>query len=63
MLLAAAGVALTACGHNTPQPSEPPLHPALQVVCRGHVPGHFEPVWSLHCPETLTRPRQVSDCC
>ena len=62
-VVAAAGVAIIACGQDTPQPSEPPSHPAPQVVCRGHVPGHIDPVWSLQCLHARTPPHQVADCC
>ena len=37
--------------------------PRPQVVCRGHVPGHIEPVWSLQCLHARTPPHQVADCC
>jgi hypothetical protein len=63
MLVAAASVALSACGHNTPQPSEAPSHPAPQAACRGHVPGHLDPVWTLPCLLAPTAGNLVADCC
>jgi hypothetical protein len=62
-LVAAASVVLITCGQDTSQPSEPPLPPAPEVVCREHVPGHLDPVRSLQCLHDPTPPRQVAECC